>query len=257
MIISARIGAAMAAMMAVVAMTGSVHADEAFAKERLKAMSDYLAQEKAFSLDHDASLDLVTPDDQKVTLASSGSVTLNRPDKLRATRANGFTNVELVFDGKTASILGKDANVYMQKEAPGTIDQLIDALREKVHLPLPAADLLSADSYAALMDGVTDVKDLGAGVIGGKECDHFAFRAPDVDWQIWIAQGDKPYPCRYSITTRGLAAAPQYTIDVRGWRTGGEVASNDFTFTVPAGATMLTPEKAAELGDIPSNFTPK
>jgi hypothetical protein len=130
-------------------------------------------------------------------------------------------------------------------------------LREKVHLPLPAADLLTADSYAALMEGVTDVKDLGAGVIGGKECDHFAFRAADVDWQIWIAQGDKPYPCRYTITTKGMPAAPQYSLVVRAWRTGNEVAADGFAFTVPAGATMLTAEKAAELGDIPSNFTPK
>ena len=53
------------------------------------------------------------------------------------------------------------------------------------------------------MTDVTDVKDLGSGVIGGKECDHLAFRAKDTDWQIWIAQGDEPYPCRYVITSKG------------------------------------------------------
>lgn len=256
-----RLGVTLTVAMAALALTGlsrtPVHADEAFAKERLKAMSEYLAQEKAISLDYDASLDLVTPEEQKLTLASSGSLTLNRPDKLRATRANGFTNVELVFDGKTVSILGRDANAYIQKELPGTIDHLIDELREKYHLPLPAADLLVTDSYAALMEGVTDVKDLGSGMVGGKKCDHLAFRAQDVDWQIWIAEGDHPYPCRYTIATKGLAAAPQYSIDVRGWRTGADVASDDFAFAIPAGATELTVEKAAELGDVPPIFTPK
>ena len=232
-------------------------ADADFAKQRLKAMSDYLTQQTAISLDYDATLELVTADAQKVGLASSGSIGLNRPDKIRATRANGFTDVELVFDGRTLSLLGKNANVYLQKEIPGSVDHLIDELRDKYQIPLPAADLLSSDPEKALLDGVTDVKDLGSGFIGGKECDHFAFRAAEVDWQIWIAQGEQPYPCRYTITSKTVAAAPQYTIDVRSWRTGSEAGPADFAFTAPAGATQLTIEKATELGDVPAIFTPK
>ncbi|MFO0990978.1 MAG: DUF2092 domain-containing protein [Hyphomicrobiales bacterium] len=236
---------------------GPAAADEAFAKQRLKAMSDYLSQQKAVSLDYDATLELVTADEQKVGLASSGSIALSRPDKIRATRANGFTDVELVFDGKTLSVLGKNANVFLQKEIPGTVDNLIDELRDKYQIPLPAADLLSTDPEKSLMDGVTNIKDLGSGYIGGKECDHFAFRAPEVDWQIWIAQGEQPYPCRYTITSKTVSAAPQYTIDVRSWRTGAEAGSDNFAFTAPAGATQLTVEKVTELGDIPAVFNPK
>jgi hypothetical protein len=43
---------------------------------------------------------------QKIAFTSSGNVTLNRPDKIRATRTGGFANVEMVFDGKTLSLLG-------------------------------------------------------------------------------------------------------------------------------------------------------
>ena len=256
-----KLGTAFALAAAVLVATGlsraPAHADEAFAKERLKAMSDYLSKEKAISLDYDASLELVTPENQKLALASSGSITLDRPDKLRASRANGFTDIELIFDGKTLSLLGKNANAYLQKEIPGTVDHLIDELRETYHLPLPAADLLTSDPYAALMEGVTDIKDLGSGFVGGKECDHLAFRAPDVDWQIWIAEGDRPYPCRYTITSKTIAAAPQYSIDVRAWRTGAEAGSDNFAFAPPAGATQLTIEKVSDLGDVPAIFTPK
>lgn len=254
----ARIGFACLPAIAAVLFTvghGPATADEAFAKQRLKAMSDYLSQQKAIALDYDATLELVTADEQKIGLASSGNIALNRPDKIRATRANGFTDVELVFDGKTLSVLGKNANVFLQKEIPGTIDSLIDELRDKYQIPLPAADLLTSDPAKPLMDGVTDIKDLGSGFIGGRECDHFAFRAPEVDWQIWIAQGEQPYPCRYTITSKTVAAAPQYTIDVRSWRTGAEAGSGNFAFTAPAGATQLTIEKVTELGDIPAAFT--
>ena len=70
------------------------------------------------------------------------------------------------------------------------------------------------------MRDVVEVKDLGSGVIGGKECDHFAFRAKELDWQIWIAQGDRPYPCRYVITTTKVDMAPQYTLTVSDWKAG-------------------------------------
>ena len=47
----------------------------------------------------------------------------------------------MVFDGKTLRLLGKNTNLYTQVEAPGTIDQLVDVLRDKYHRPVPAADL--------------------------------------------------------------------------------------------------------------------
>jgi hypothetical protein len=43
----------------------------------------------------------------------------------------------MVFDGKALTLLGKNANLYAQIEAPGTIDQLVDLLRDKYHRPGP------------------------------------------------------------------------------------------------------------------------
>jgi hypothetical protein len=166
----------------------SARADATDAKNLLKAMSDYLAAQKAISFDYDVDLELVSTQQQKIALASSGSLILNRPDKVHLTRTGGFANAEMVFDGKTLTLLGKNTNLYAQVDAPGTIDQLVDALRDKSHRPVPAADLLISDPYKELMSEVNDVKDLGSGVIHGVECDHLAFRTKEVDWQIWIAQ---------------------------------------------------------------------
>ena len=170
----------------------SACADEAQAKSILKAMSDYIASQKAISFDFDSYLEVVTKQDQKLGLASSGTVTLNRPDKLRATRTGGFANVELVFDGKTLTLLGKSAKAYAQVDVRGTIDHLVDELRNKYQRPVPAADLLMSDPYGQLMPEVVDTKDLGSGVIRGVECDHLAFRTNEVDWQIRVAQGKQP-----------------------------------------------------------------
>src|SRR5215831_9857827 len=89
-------------------------ADETNAKSLLKAMSDYLAAQKAISFDYDSSLEIVSIQQQKIALASSGTLTLDRPDKLHATRTGGFANIEMVFDGKALTLLGKNANLYAQ-----------------------------------------------------------------------------------------------------------------------------------------------
>jgi hypothetical protein len=251
-----------ATVLAVVAMAGNANisvgrADPADAKRLLKAMSDYLAMQKAMSFDYDVNLELVSTQQQKIALVSSGTLTLDRPDKLRLTRTGGFANVEMVFDGNTLTLLGKNSNLYTQVEAPGTIDQLVDVLRDKYHRPIPAADLLMSDPYKELMPEVTDVKDLGAGVIHGIECDHLAFRTKEVDWQIWIAQGARPYPCRYVITSKKVTGWPQYTLDTWAWKTGADVASDGFKLQIPASAKKLAPEQVPELNDIPSHFTAK
>jgi len=242
------------AMIGTVGISGA-RADETQAKSLLKAMSDYLAGQKAISFDYDSNLEIVSTQQQKIGLASSGTLTLNRPDKLHATRSGGFANVEMVFDGKTLTLLGK--NAYAQVEAPGKIDQLVDVLRDKFHRPVPAADLLMSDPYKELMPLVTDVKDLGSGVIHGMECDHLAFRTKEVDWQIWIAQGARPYPCRYVITSKKVTGWPQYTLDITAWKAGTEVASDGFKLEFPADAKKLTADQVPDLNEIPGNFSPK
>jgi hypothetical protein len=247
---------------AVAAMAGlpssaPVHADDAQAKTLFKAMSDYLAAQKAISFAFDSTLEVVTDRDETLGLASSGTVALNRPDKLHATRTGGFADVEMGFDGKTLTVLGKNANAFAKAEEPGTIDQLVDVLREKYQRPVPAADLLMADPYKELMPLVLEAKDLGSGVIRGVECDHLAFRTEEVDWQIWIAQGDRPYPCRYVITSTKIKGSPQYTIDVRDWKAGDEVAADSFSLAVPEGAKELKPGDVPDFDELPGIFAQK
>jgi len=218
------------AIVCLAALTSSAAADEADAKRIFKAMTDYLDAQDVIAFDYDSVLEVVTVDDQKLQIASSGTLTMDRPNQLRATRHGGFADAELSFDGTTLTLFGKNLNLYAQLEIPGSIDHVIDELRLKHGRPLPAADLLLSDAYQAMMHDVTNIKDLGSGVIGGVECDSLAFRTPEVDWQIWVAQGDRPYPCRYVITTRDMTAAPQYSIQVSNWKTGSDVPATNYSF---------------------------
>ena len=246
--------AAALALMVVTVTPFEARAGEVDPKSLLKSMSDYLAAQQSISFGYDTNYEVVTKDHQKLLLASSGTIHLSRPDKIRATRSGGFANVEMVFDGKTLTLLGKDANLYTQIEVPGTLDHLIDELRDKYHRPVPGADLLLSNVYDQLMPDVVDAKDLGSGVIGGTECDHLAFRTKDVDWQMWIAQGEHPYPCRYVITSKQVDQAPQYSIQIRDWKSGSEVTAGDYRFTNATNAKKIDLKDLTELKELPNHF---
>ena len=251
--VATTVSAATLLLIATMGMPSSAKADEAAPKNLVKAMSDYMVVQTAISFSYDSNLEIVTKDGQKLALASSGAVVLNRPDKVRVTRDGGFANAEAVFDGKTLTLLGKNANLYGQVDVPGSIDHLIDELRDKYNRPVPGADLLQSNLYDELMPLVIDAKDLGSGVIGGVECDHLAFRTEEVDWQIWIAQGARPYPCRYVITSKLVADAPEYSVQISDWKTGNEVTSSDFSFNNTTNARKMD-LKELDTDELPKTF---
>ena len=80
----------------------------------LKAMTDYVSSQKIISASYDTDIEVVTNDLQKIQFASSGRMLLSRPDKVRASRVGGYANVEMVFDGKTLTLLGKNLNKYAE-----------------------------------------------------------------------------------------------------------------------------------------------
>jgi hypothetical protein len=234
---------------------GSAQADDSTsaqeAKRLFKAMSDHVSSQTAISFNYESDIEIITSDLQKLTFASSGAATISRPDKIRMTRTGGFTDVELSYDGKILAIHGKKLNAFVKHPMTGNLDEVIDTLRSDLGLDAPAADLLASNPDEAMMANVTDAKDLGSGVIGGVECDHLAFRTPDTDWQIWITQGSKPRPCRFTITSKTLALAPEYSIEVTEWKEGTDVVADDFSLKADAGATEVNWDQLGGLGDVP------
>jgi hypothetical protein len=221
------------------------------AKSILKAMSDYVRNQKTIELTFDSDIEVITPQMEKIQFTNSGEVLLSRPDKLRAHRVGGYADVALFFDGKTASVLGKNINGYAQFDAPGSVDKLFEALRQGHGIALPGADLLLSNSYDVLVAGVKEAKHIGRGVIDGRECEHLAFRNFDTDWQIWVELGENPVPRKMVITSKTLNNAPQYTLRVKSWKTDVEPAQDAFAFVPPAGAKKLSSDALIELDELP------
>jgi hypothetical protein len=251
-----RLGTTLAGVLcASILLAGSplVSAQEGDAKAILRSMTDYVSSQTAIELSFDSSIEVITPELEKIQFTNSGEVLLRRPDKLRAHRVGGYADVELVFDGKTVSVLGKNINGYAQFEGPGSVDELIDALRAGHGVALPGADLLQTNAYETLVEGVLEAKHIGRGVVDGIACEHLAFRNLDTDWQLWVEVGERPVPRKLVITSKTMNSAPQYSLQVKTWKTGVESSADAFAFKPPSGAERLEPDALIELDELPQS----
>ena len=120
--------------------------------------------------------------------------------------------------------------------APDTIDAALDFARDTLDVVAPAGDLMMKDSYRRLMSDVTSGFVVGKSIVGGVRCDHLAFRSRNVDWQIWIDEGDKPLPRKYVITSLDVVGQPQFEVLMSNWTTAPDVTAKRFEFVPPLGA---------------------
>jgi hypothetical protein len=247
-----RVAAAAALSAALASVGASARAEEGGdANVILKAMSDYVTSQKSITAAFNTDIEVVTPELQKIQFASSGAVQLTRPDKLHVSRTGGYTDVELFFDGKTFAVENKKDNAYAQTEAAGTVDQLIDKLRNESGVDMPGADILLSNPYAVLSADVMDAKHIGRGVINGVECEHLAFRNLDTDWQIWVETGAKPIPRKFVITSKAVTGGPQYTLLITDWQTDAPIAADAFMLHAPAGMKKMEFKDLSDIDEVP------
>lgn len=228
----------------------AAEAINADADEILRSMSNLLAGAKSFSASADVAAEIVTKEGQKLQMMSSATVVLVRPARFYLTRHGRYADVEAFYDGKTITLYGKNMNAYMQKDASGRIDDALDVLEKTIGIGMPAADLMLANPYKALISGVTSSGYYGVEYIAGVPSHHLAFRTPVVDWQLWVKADGDPVPMRYVITTKDVANAPQYSVQFSNWNFKPKMTADRFTFVAPKGATKLDAMPVDETGEI-------
>lgn len=227
------------------------HSNENTAKRILREMSTYVGSQKAIALSFDSSIEIITPQLEKIQFTNSGEALLQRPNRLSAHRRGGYADVHMYFDGNSVSVYGKHVNKYARFDAPGNIDDLIHALREGHGVSLPGSDLLLADSFPVLMADVMEAKYLGRGSVGGVECEHLAFRNFDTDWQLWVEVGKKPAPRKMVVTSKTMNNAPQYCITITNWETDVVPEDEAFVFIPSPDVKRIKATELIEFDELP------
>lgn len=209
------------------------------AEKLLRASTDFLAGQQRFSLDTSSTIEVVLASGQKIQFDHTATQSIQRPNKLRAERTGDLVDQVFYYDGETLTLHNPSQNYFATVAAPDTLEAMLDFAREKLDVVAPAGDLLFKDAFNILTQDVTSGFVVGKGVVDGVRCDHLAFRAPHVDWQIWIEEGERPLPRKLVITSRDMLNAPQFTVMTTNWNLEPSFTDATFSFTPPKGAQRV------------------
>jgi hypothetical protein len=242
-LVSVALNVAAIALVSVAALPQSVLGQPAgidpAATKLLKSATDFLAAQKQFTVEARSSLEVVLASGQKIEFNQTARESVQRPNKLRAERTGDLVAQVFYYDGKSLTLSNPADKVYATVAAPDTLDAMLDFARETLDIVAPAGDLAYGNAYDILMTDVGQGFVVGKAVIEGARCDHLAFRAPHVDWQIWIQEGKQPLVRKLVITTRDLANAPQFSVVATKWDLKPHFTDKTFTFAPPAGAKKI------------------
>ncbi|MGI9431634.1 MAG: DUF2092 domain-containing protein [Myxococcota bacterium] len=248
-------GIGVAAMLWGFALSGSAEEAppiEPRATELVKAMAKTLAGLPRARAETEFSLQLVLESGQKLEYGGESTAWFQRPNRLRSERDGERGSTTFLYDGKHVVMHAMPQNLYAKKAAPDNIDAFLDFMDSQLDVAPPGVDLLYSDGGLGLLDDVTSGIVVGVASIAGRRCHHVAFRAPDVDWQLWIEEGDRPLPCRIVIETLDVERAPEMSITYRVWDTEPELSDSLFVFTPPEGAAQIVfgdPDAAPPAGE--------
>jgi hypothetical protein len=209
------------------------------AEKLLRRMSDYLASRQQFTLKAESTLEVVLTSGQKLQYDSPATLMVSRPNRLRAHRKGDLANQEFFYDGKTLTLYNPRENLYATTAAPPTIDAMLDFAREKLDVIAPGAEFLYGNAADRMLKETTSGFVVGPSVVGGVKSTHLAFRGAEVDWQIWIEDGNKPLPRKFILTSKKVTGEPQFSVLVRSWDLTPKLTNREFTFVPPKGAKKI------------------
>ncbi len=227
---------------------------EARADQELKKMSEFLAKQQRFALEAEESFDEVPDGQPRQELTNLRRMAVVRPNRVAADATGDTLNRASWYDGKSVTVLDKEHNVYATIDAPASIDATLDMLEADYGVSLPLIDILYADPYAVLNEGVSYGRYLGIHQAAGVPCHHLVFSQDTIEWQLWIDAGAEPLPRKLVITYVHEPGEPQYSATIRRWNLDPKFPEDLFTFEAPEGAQKVDAKamKRAVEGDTPA-----
>jgi len=201
-------------------------------------MGSYLQTLRRFEVTVDLTGERVLADGQKLTHSAEADLQVARPNRIAVQTSTTAMRRNFYYDGSKIALQFPDSNYYSTVDYSGTLGELIAKLRTSYGVEFPAADLFVLGTPAAPLTNLTSAMNAGQALIDGMVCDHYAFRQPGIDWQIWLTTGSNPVPLKLVITDTTDDARPQSTTHFA-WNMKPTFKDSRFTFVPPSGAKAI------------------
>ena len=202
----------------------------------LRGMSERLAAARSLSFTATVSYEYPSRLGPPLLYTVRYEVLLERPNRLRIRMPGDGPPSEFLYDGRTMTAYLPRENLAATAPAPPTIDAALRAAFDQAGIYFPFTDLVVADPYAALADGVSQAFRIGPStLVGSGGSQMVAWAVKDVFLQMWISDRD-------NLPQRIRAI---YTDDPRGLRHQMDLSDWKLNPPIPAGAFASKPAAAA------------
>lgn len=206
--------------------------------QALKDMGTYLRSLRRYEVSLDLTGERVLQDGQKLMHSATADLQVVAPNRIRASTVTAVSHKVLTYDGRRVVLLFPDANYYSSVDFSGTVAELVDKLEINYRIEFPAADLFKWGTAAAPTTDIQSAMNAGQSIVGNTLCDHYAFRQPGIDWQIWLRADGDPIPMKLVITSLSDEARPQSTTTFH-WDLNPSFRDSVFSFVPPRGAKAI------------------
>ena len=205
----------------------------------LKAASARLAAAKSMAFTAVVSYENPSVLGPPLIYTTKSEVTLQRPDKLKVITSGDGPPSEFYYDGKMMMAFAPSENLVAVADAPPTIDGALKAAYDSAAIYFPFTDLVVADPYQDIADGLQRAFYIGQShVVGGTTTDMIAYVDSGVFVQAWIGADDK-LPRMVRAVYLNDPARLRHQLEVSNWQLDVEVPANAFASASAAGATHI------------------
>jgi len=205
----------------------------------LKAASARLAAAKSMAFTAVVSYESPSRLGPPLVYATKSEVTLQRPDKLKVITLGDGPPSEFYYDGKIMMALAPTENLVAVADAPPTIDAALQAAYDSAAIYFPFTDVMVADPYKDIADGLKTAFYIGqSNIVGGTTTDMVAYITGDVFVQIWIGAEDK-LPRRVYAVYLNDRARLRHVLELSDWKLDSAISTDAFVSAKAAGAARM------------------
>jgi hypothetical protein len=180
---------------------------------------------------------------------------MQRPDKLKVVTSGDGLPSEFYYDGKSMMAFAPTENLLAVADAPPTIDRTLEAAYDSAAIYFPFADVIVADPYKDIADGLKVAFYIGqSNVVGNTTTDMIAYVTGGVFVQMWIGAQDK-LPRRIDAVYLDDSAGLRHVLDLSDWRLDAATTADDFVLAKAGDAPHIAFARP-DLNDAPAMTPP-
>ncbi|MGO9515387.1 MAG: DUF2092 domain-containing protein [Steroidobacteraceae bacterium] len=207
--------------------------------EILKAACARLAAAKSMTFTAVVSYEGPTLLGPPLIYSTKSEVAMQRPNKLKVITLGDGPPSEFYYDGKLMMAYAPTENLLAVAEAPPSIDSTLRVAYDTAAIYFPFSDVIVADPYKDLADGMTTAFYIGQSVtVGDTTTDMVAFITDNVFSQVWIGTEDKLPRRLYAIYLNDPAQL-RHVLVLSNWKLDTPLAADAFGSAKTAGAKRI------------------